>query len=138
MKVRQLSVLIENETGTMSGITSLLGEAGVDIRGFSLCDTGDHGVLRLIVDQPDKAAETLRSHGSSVTESDVICVDLADKPGSLANALKVVSDAGVNIEYVFSLVSASVVLNVSDPDRALELLEGEPLRLVSQRDVARA
>ena len=75
----------------------------------------------------------LSEAGFTVKESEVICIKLPDTPGSLAKVLKVVSDAGVNIEYVYSLVSTYVVINVGDVDRALQLLADQPVQLVSQR-----
>lgn len=137
MKVKQLSVFIENKAGRVSEVTSILGEAGINIRGFSVSDTADFGILRTIVDQPDEAAALLKDRGFTVKESDVICVELPDRPGGLAGVLRVVAEAGVNVEYVYSLISTYVVLNVSDPDRALELLEGRPVKLVSQEEIAK-
>ena len=137
MKVRQLSVFIENKAGRVSEVTGLLGGAGINIRGFSVSDTADYGILRLIVDRPDQAAGVLRDAGFTVRESDVICIDLPDRPGGLAEVLRVVSEAGVNIEYVYSLVSTYVVVNVADPERALGLLKDRPVRLVSQEEIAR-
>lgn len=137
MKVRQLSVFIENKAGRVSEITELLGRSDVNIRGFSVSDTVEYGILRLVVDLPEKAKEVLREAGFTVREDEVICVDLPDQPGGLAGVLKVVSEAGVNIEYIYSLVSTYVVLNVGDTDRALELLKDKPVRLVSQEEIAR-
>ncbi|MDP2299875.1 MAG: ACT domain-containing protein, partial [Actinomycetota bacterium] len=71
----------------------------------------------------------------TVREDDVICIDLPDRPGGLASVLKVVSEAGVNIEYVYSLVSTFVVINVADVDRALHLLGDRPVKLMSQEDI---
>ncbi len=135
MKVQQLAVFIENKPGRVSEVAELLGDAGVNIRGFSVSDSADFGIMRLIVDQPELARDTLKGSGFTVREDDVICVELPDKPGSLASVLRTVSDAGANIEYVYSLVGTYVVINVSDPDRALELLEDRPVRLVSQEEV---
>jgi hypothetical protein len=136
MHVRQLSVFIENKAGRVSEVTDLLGAGGVNIRGFSVADTADYGILRLVVDDPAAAAALLRDKGFSVHENDVVCVKLEDRPGGLANALKMVSDAGVNIEYIYSLVSTYVVLNVTDPDRAIELLADHPVHLVEQEEIA--
>lgn len=136
MKVRQLSVFVENKAGRVSEVTEVLGKADVNIRGFSVADTADYGILRLVVDKPDQAEEALRRAGFTVKETDVICVYLQDTPGSLAGVLKAVAGAGVNVEYLYSLVSTYVVLNVSDADRALDLLEGTPVRLVSQEEIA--
>jgi hypothetical protein len=136
MHVRQLSVFIENKAGRVSEVTDLLGAGGINIRGFSVADTADYGILRLVVDDPSGAAALLRDKGFSVHENDVVCVKLEDRPGGLANALKVVSDAGVNIEYIYSLVSTYVVLNVTDPDKAIELLKDQPVHLVDQEEIA--
>lgn len=136
MKVRQLSVFIENKAGRVSEVTDILGDVGVNIRGFSVSDTAEYGILRLVVDRPDEAKAALKEHGFTVKESDVICIKLADEPGALARVLKVVSDAGVNIEYVYSLISTYVVVNVGDIDRSLQLLQGQPVQLVSQEEIA--
>lgn len=136
MRVRQLSVFIANEAGRVSEVTDLLGSADVNIRGFSVSDTAEYGILRLVVDKPDAAKDVLKKAGFTVKTSDVICIDLPDKPGGLASVLKMVAAAGVNIEYVYSLVSTYVVINVADVERALGLLEGKPVRLVSQEEIA--
>jgi hypothetical protein len=134
--IKQLSVFIANEAGRVSEVTGLLGEKDVNIRGFSVSDTADYGILRLVVDKPDEALGVLKEAGFTVREDDVICIDLPDQPGGLAGVLKVVADAGVNIEYVYSLVSTFVVVNVVDVDRALQLLNGRPVTLVSQEEIA--
>jgi hypothetical protein len=136
MIVKQLSVFIANESGRVSEVTGILGDSGVNIRGFSVSDTADYGILRLVVDKPEDARETLADAGFTVRMDDVICIDLPDRPGGLAEVLKVVSSAGVNIEYVYSLVATFVVLNVGDVDRALHLLGDRPVKLVSQTDLS--
>ncbi len=137
MKVRQLAVFIENKPGRVSEIADLLGRSDVNIRGFSVSDTADYGIMRLVVDKPDVARAALKDEGFTVREDEVICVQLPDEPGALGKVLFAVSDAGVNIEYVYSLVGTAVVLNVSDADRALRLLEGRPVKLMSQEDIAK-
>ncbi|MBC7266287.1 MAG: ACT domain-containing protein [Coriobacteriia bacterium] len=134
--VKQISVFIENKSGRVSEVTGILGDADVNIRGFSVSDTADYGILRLVVDKPEDAERALKAAGFTVRVDDVICIDVPDVPGGLASVLKVVSAAGVNIEYVYSLVATLVVINVADVNRALRLLEGRPVRLVSQEDIA--
>jgi len=134
--VVQLSVFIANEAGRVSEVTSILGGEDINIRGFSVSDTADYGILRLIVDKPDEAAKALREAGFTVKENDVIVVDLPDHPGGLAGVLKIVSEAGVNIEYVYSLIGTYVVLNVMDVDRAVALLKDRPVRIVGASEVA--
>jgi len=137
VNVKQLSVFIENKAGRVSEVTDVLGRAGLNIRGFSVSDTVDYGIVRLVVDDPDRAVQVLHAAGFAVKANDVLCVELPDRPGGLAGVLKVVSDAGVNIEYVYSLISTYVVINVSDIDRAVALLADKPVKLVSQEDIAR-
>ncbi len=138
MNVRQLSVFIENKAGRVSEITDVLGRNDINIRGFSVSDTADFGIVRLIVDDPERGAAVLQDAGFTVKTSDVLCIDLPDLPGGLAGVLKVVSGAGVNIEYVYSLISTYVVINVADIDRAVSLLENQPVVLISQEQIARS
>lgn len=135
-EVVQLSVFIANEAGRVSEVTRTLGEADINIRGFSVSDTADYGILRLVVDKPVEAHDILKSAGFTVKDTGVICIDVPDHPGGLAAVLRIVAEAGVNIEYVYSLVSTYVVLNVADVDRAVALLKDRPVRLVSQEEIA--
>jgi len=137
VNVQQLSVFIENKTGRVSEVSVVLGANDVNIRGFSVSDTADYGIVRLIVDDPVRGREVLQDAGFTVKVSEVLCLDLPDKPGGLAGILKIVSDAGVNIEYVYSLISTFVVINVADIDRALALLKDKPVVLVDQEEIAR-
>jgi len=136
--IKQLSVFIENKSGRVSEVTGVLGDANVNIRGFSVSDTAEFGILRLIVDKPAEASAALQGAGFTVREDDVICIDLPDVPGGLAGVLKLVSSAGVNIEYVYSLIATYVVINVADVDRALSLLADKPVRLVGQAEISAA
>ncbi len=137
MKAQQLSVFIENKAGRVSEVTELLGGAGINIRGFAVSDTAEYGILRLVVDKPDEALGVLKEAGFTVKQNEVICIDLPDQPGGLAQVLKIVAEAGVNIEYVYSLVATYVVLNVADVDRAVRLLADQPVRLVAQEEISR-
>jgi len=136
MNVKQLSVFIENKAGRVSEVTDVLGRAGVNIRGFSVSDTTDYGIVRLVVDDPEAGQRVLHEAGFTVKVGNVICVELPDQPGGLAAVLKIVSDAGVNIEYVYSLIATFIVINVADVDKALQLLRDRPVRLVSQEEIA--
>lgn len=137
MNVQQLSVFVENKAGRLSEVSEDLGAAGVNIRGFSVSDTAGFGIVRLIVDDPQRGLQVLTEAGFTVKVSEVICIDLPDQPGGLASVLKRVSDAGVNIEYVYSLIATYVVINVADIDQAVSLLERQPVALVSQEEIAR-
>lgn len=98
----QLSVFLENRTGTLALILSLLGKNDINIRAVSLADTSDFGILRLIVSNPDKAANLLRNNGFTVGRSAVVAVELPDIPGSLSATLDLISANGVNVEYMYA------------------------------------
>jgi hypothetical protein len=134
--VIQLSVPIAAESGLVSDVTGILGDAGVNIRGFSFSDKADRGTLRLVVDDTERAAALLWDAGYAVKEGPVVCIDLPDQAGGLAGVLKTVDDAGVDIDYVYSLFPTYVVLNVSDVERAVALLTDRPVRLVTAEEVA--
>lgn len=137
MNVQQLSVFVENKAGRLSEVSEVLGAAGVSIRGFSVSDTGGFGIVRLVVDDPELGQRALADAGFTVKASDVLCINLPDHPGGLARILTHVAEAGVNIEYVYSLIATYVVINVTDIDQARSLLEGQPVALVNQEDIAR-
>jgi len=136
VNVQQLSIFIENKAGRLTEVSEVLGTAGVNIRGFSISDTAGFGIVRLVVDYPERGRDALVGAGFTVRTSEVLCIDLPDKPGGLASVLKMVSDAGVNIEYVYSLIATYVVINVADIDKAVSLLENRPVALVSQENIA--
>jgi hypothetical protein len=138
VNVKQLSVFVENKAGRVSEVTDVLGRANVNIRGFSVSDTADYGIVRLVVDDPDRGREALHEAGFAVKVNDVLCAELPDHPGGLSGVLRVVSDAGVNIDYVYSLIGTYAVINVADIDRAMALLAGKPVRLVTQEEIAQA
>jgi hypothetical protein len=137
VSVKQLSVFIENKAGRVSEVSDVLGAAGVNIRGFSVSDTADYGIVRVVVDDPETGRQVLADAGFTVKTSEVLCINLPDEPGGLARVLKVVADAGVNIEYVYSLISTFVVINVADIDRALSLLKDAPVELITQEQISR-
>jgi hypothetical protein len=138
VNVKQLSVFIENKAGRVSEVSDVLGAADVNIRGFAVSDTADYGIVRLVVDDPDRGLDVLHAAGFAVKVNDVLCAELPDHPGGLASVLKIVSSAGVNVEYVYSLIGTYVVINVSDIERALALLADKPVTLVSQEEIAQA
>ena len=109
---------------------------GNDSAWFAISDTADYGIVRLVVDDPEVGKAALHDAGFTVKEGDVICVELPDQPGGLAAVLKIVANAGVNIEYVYSLIATYIVINVADVDKALQLLRDKPVRLVSQEEIA--
>jgi len=131
MIVEQVSVFVENKPGELSEITTLLADAGIDLKAFTIADKSEFGVLRFLSDSPEKALELLKSNGWVASITPVVAVKMADRPGSLARVLKLFADRGEQVEYLYAFVAqeearAYVVLRVEDPDGAEKLL-GETL-----------
>ncbi|MGD0566694.1 MAG: ACT domain-containing protein [Candidatus Goldiibacteriota bacterium] len=129
MKIVQLSVFLENKEGRLADIIGTLSAAGINIRALSLADTQNFGVLRMIVDTPEKAIEALKKSGTIVKTTDIIAVEVEDSPGGLHKVLKVFKDSAVNIEYMYAFVeknnnNAVMVFRVDNPDEALKKLKG--------------
>jgi hypothetical protein len=124
MKVKQISLFMENRTGRLADIARTLGKAGINIRALSLADTSDFGILRLIVNDVDGALKVLRATGHTVNVTEVVAVEVPDKPGGLADVLEVLEKANVNVEYMYAFVEkatdkAAVIFRFENADEAL-------------------
>lgn len=140
MKVKQISIFIENKSGRLAEVTKVLGDNEINIRALSIADTTDFGILRLIVNSPEKAGKILREHGFTVSETEIIAVRIADQPGGLAEVLNTLENNQINIEYMYAFVGRSgtdavVVIRVENIDRAIELLQQEGIPLLSGQEV---
>ena len=96
--IRQISVFVENKPGRLSSITTILKESGVDIRALSIADTRDFGILRIIVNDPDKACQRLRQEACTVTITEVVAICIDDEMGKLSDVMCILNDAGINVE----------------------------------------
>ena len=108
MHVEQISIFIENKFGRLAEVTRILGDAGVNIRTLSLADTSDFGILRLIVNDTDKAKTALKEKGFTVNKTEVVAVEIPDRPGGLADLLQVLDADGINVEYMYAFVERNV------------------------------
>lgn len=128
MAIRQLSVFAENQNGSLFEITKILAANDINIRAFCVADTKDFGVLRLIVNDPRKAAQALSEDGRVVRVTDVVGVQIPDYKGGLSELLRVLSENSVDIDYLYAFVSttdkgkAHVVLRVDDNEATETLL----------------
>ncbi|HHY51772.1 MAG TPA: acetolactate synthase [Clostridiales bacterium] len=140
MKIKQLSIFIENRTGRLAEITQILASRQVDIRALSLADTSDFGILRLIVNNPDVACAALLEAGVMVRTTEVLAVSMVDEPGGFSRTVAILSQAGVGIEYLYAFVSrkggeAVVILRPDDSDKAVEVLQRNGVRLLQPEEV---
>ncbi len=136
MKAKQISVFLENKSGRLATVTRILGENGINIRALSIADTTDFGILRLIVNDPDKARKVLKENEFAVSETEIIAVQVPDKPGGLAGILAILEKCKINIEYMYAFVGKSgenavVVFRIEDIDRAVSLLQTEEVQLLT-------
>ncbi len=142
MKVRQVSVFLENKSGRLYEVCKSLADVGVNIRALSIAETADYGVLRLIVSDPAKAIRAMAEKDFAVSETEVIAVEVPDEPGGLAGVLAPLYDANVNIEYLYCFVeksgeSAIVVFRVEQLDEAIRALQGGGFTVMREEDVYR-
>jgi hypothetical protein len=135
MKVEQISIFLENKAGRLAEVTRVLGEGGINIRALSLADTSDFGILRLIVNDHTKAKQILKEHGFTVGRTEVVAVEVEDKPGGLNRILHVLSTAGLNVEYMYAFVQQSgenavLIFRFDDSDTAIKVLQGEGVAVI--------
>ena len=128
MKIKQISVFLENRSGRLAGVLGILSGVGANIRALSLADTNDFGILRLIVDKTDEALAALKETNFTVRSTDVLAVEVPDRPGGLQSILQVLSTADVNVEYMYAFVTrktekAVVIFRFEDADEALAALK---------------
>ncbi len=140
MKVEQISVFLENKPGALTDVTRILGEAGVNIRALSLADTKDFGILRLIVNDNEKAKAVLGGKGFTVRKTEVVAVEVPDRPGGLADILKILSLSGVNVEYLYAFVQQSgsnaiIIFRFDETDRAIKVLSENKVRILEGKKV---
>jgi len=140
MTVEQLSVFVENKPGKLLEALETLADAQIDLRALSLADTADFGILRTIVDRPDHTLEILTRAGFLVKSSEVLAVVIGDKPGGLATVVRILSEAGVNIEYTYAFVAHSkdkayVILRVDDNETAVKVLSKNEITLLTAKEL---
>lgn len=136
MNLVQISVFCEDRVGRLAEITELLGNAGLNIRGFHIADTAEgYGIFRVITQDQDKALEVLRGGGFSVSQNEVVCVDVPDEPGGLAGVLRCLSAEGINVEYLYAIVSTLIIFHVDKPQAATKALRAAGVRVLSPAEV---
>lgn len=135
MKVEQISIFIENKSGRLAEVTRVLGEAGVNIRALSLADTSDFGILRLIVDQTDIAGAALRQHSFTVSKTEVVAVEVPDRPMGLYSILAVLDQDKINVEYMYAFVercgeNAVIIFRFDDTEGAIRTLTANGVKVL--------
>lgn len=140
MAIRQISVFVENKPGRLAEITGFLAEGGVSIRAFSIADTTDFGILRLIVSDTQKAAEVLKAAGVAVSITEVVGISIPDVTGAFAKVVKVLADAGENVEYAYAFLTpeaghAYVIVRVDDNAVATAVLKENEITVIDEASI---
>ncbi len=140
MRVEQISIFLENKAGRLADVTRVLSEAGVNIRALSLADTSDFGILRLIVDDNDKAKAALKKNGFTMGKTDVVAVEVEDRPGGLSRILGILSKQNINVEYMYAFVQHSgkdavIIFRFDDLDAAVKALQENDVKVLEGKTV---
>ncbi|MBD3265555.1 ACT domain-containing protein [bacterium] len=135
MRPRQISVFVENRTGRIAEVTKVLGDAGVNIRAVSLADTHDFGIVRLIVNDVEKALQILRQEKFTVMDTEVIAAEIPDEPGALAKILELLGQESVNVEYLYGFNElgagrAILIFRFEETEHAVKVLEKYEVKLL--------
>ncbi len=135
MKAEQISIFIENKSGRLAEITRILGEAGINIRALSLADTSDFGILRLIVNDREKAKTVLKEKGFTVSKTEVVAVEVPDRPGGLSEILQVLDSQGINVEYMYAFVercgeNAVIIFRFDETEKAISSLKASGFNIL--------
>ena len=135
MKVEQISIFIENKSGRLAEITRILGEAAINIRALSLADTSDFGILRLIVNDGEKAKQVLKEKGFTVNKTEVVAVEVPDRPGGLSAILQTLDVEKINVEYMYAFVercggNAVIIFRFDETDKAITVLNAKSFNIL--------
>ncbi len=136
MTIKQISVLVENKTGAIAEAISFLAEHGINIFAVNMADTPNFGILRFIVDQPEKCKELLEKEGFTVSACRVLAVGLEDIPGGLTKVTKILAQNGISLEYLYAFISKSkenacVIINTADIEFTADILMKNDIPLYS-------
>ena len=134
MIIKQLSVFLENRSGRLTEVTEILSKNQINISALSIAETADYGVLRMVVDNPDKAVRSLKENDLAVHITDVIAIVTPDTPGALHLVIKYLSEGNINVSYMYGYSKegkASIIMKVNNPEKAIEILQNKKVELLS-------
>ena len=140
MAIKQLTVFVQNKKGTVVSVTDILSKNNVNLRALSIAETQDFGILRMIVNDEEKAEKVLSENGYLIKVIDVVGVKIGDAPGKLTEALRVLDQADINVEYLYAFMArteecAHVVLRVEDNAVAEKVLASAGFQMIAEADI---
>jgi hypothetical protein len=140
MTIKQLSIFIENKSGTLIRVLDLLSRANIQIIASTIADTQDYGIYRILCSQPSQAFLILKENGINVQLADVMAITIDDEPGRAASAIKALSDEGVNILYLYSFLwnaKGVLVMRTDETDKAIQVVASNNIQLLCESDFVR-
>ena len=140
MIIKQMSVFVENTTGRLGELTRVLADDGIDIKAATIAETVDFGILRCIVDDPEEATKVLKAKGFTASITEVIAVELSDKPGGFSHVLEILAKEQIGVEYIYSTIhskegTAAIVMKVADPQAAADTLQKHDVRTYKMQEL---
>jgi len=138
MKIKQLSIFLENKSGRLTEVTEALASASINISAFSVADTADYGILRMIVNKPEQAEQLLKAKGLSVHITEVIGLVVPDEPGGLHRTLQILSSEGISVEYMYAFAlsdRATVIIRTEAVQQAITVLQKHKLELLKASEI---
>jgi hypothetical protein len=141
MNVEQISIFLENKSGRLAEVTSVLSEAKINIRALYLADTADFGILRLIVNETEKAWQALKENGFTVEKTKVVAIEVPDRPGGLSIILNTIKDEGINVEYMYAFVEKSgenaiVIFRFDEFEKSVDILRRAGVRILGGEELS--
>ncbi len=138
--IKQISIFMENKPGRMAKVAKTLSEANVNIRALTIAEAGDFGVIRMVVDDTEKGYRVLRDGGFTVSETDVLAVEIKDTPGGLYEIAKTFGENNINMDYAYAFVTAKaeramLILRVDDVKRATQVLNEAGVRIATREEI---
>ena len=138
MKIKQLSIFLENKSGRLTEVTEALASASINISAFSVADTADYGILRMIVSKPEQAEQLLKAKGLSVKITEVIGLVVPNEPGGLHRALQILSSEEISVEYMYAFAlsdRATVIIRTEAVQQAITVLQKHKLELLRASEI---
>lgn len=140
MKIKQLSIFLQNKEGSLYDALEILTKADINIKALSLADTSDFGILRVVIDEPEKGLEVLEKNNFLVKLTDIIAIEMNDSPGGLSSVLGIIKENNINLEYLYAFThnktdKAILLLHTDNLDELIKVLKKENLIIVPPEEV---
>ncbi len=138
--IKQISIFMENKPGRMARVAKTLSDANVNIRALTIAEAGDFGIIRMVVDDTDRGYQVLRDEGFTVSETDVLAVEIKDTPGGLYEIAKTLGENSINMDYGYAFVTAKaeramLILRVDEITRAAQVLQEAGVRIATRQEI---